>query len=101
MGTRLELQDILEEVLESDNVYFQPPESFKMKYPCIIYNKADEDNRHADDMKYIRKDVYEITIIDRDPDSEIPNRLSELQYCRFDRYFISDNLNHYSYRLYF
>lgn len=101
MRSRIELQEILEELLGSRNVYFQPPENFKLKYPCIVYNKSDEDNRFADDAKYLRMNVYELTIIDKDPDSLIPEDISELPFCSFDRYFVSDNLNHYSYRLYF
>lgn len=37
MASRLDLQTFLEELLESKNVYFQPPESVKMKYPAIVY----------------------------------------------------------------
>lgn len=37
MASRLNLQTFLEEILESRNVYFQPPESVKMKYPAIVY----------------------------------------------------------------
>lgn len=101
MRSRIELQKILEEVLDSRNVYYQPPENFKLKYPCIIYTKSDEDTRHADNAKYLRMNVYEVTIIDLDPDSLIPEYISDLPYCSFDRYFVSDNLNHYVYRLYF
>lgn len=101
MRSRIELQEILEELLGSRNVYFQPPENLKLKYPCIVYNKSDEDNRFADDAKYLRTNVYELTIIDKDPDSLIPECISKLPFCSFDRYFVSDNLNHYSYRLYF
>ena len=38
MGTRLELQNKLEELLGSRHVYFQPPESVKMEYPAIKYS---------------------------------------------------------------
>ena len=101
MRNRIQLQRLLEKILGTRNVYFQPPESLKLKYPCIVYSKSNEDVRFADDTKYLKKDVYDITIIDRNPDSEIPDAISELKYCSFDRYFVSDNLNHYSYRLYF
>jgi len=33
MGTRLELQNLLENILGSRNVYFQPPENLKLNYP--------------------------------------------------------------------
>lgn len=96
---RYSLQRLLEDLLESRNVYFQPPEGFKMNYPCIIYQKSDEYYRHADDMKYIDKMMYDITVIDCDPDSEIPNKVSKLKYCRYNRTFISDNMYHNVYTL--
>lgn len=99
--SRFELQEILEKIMNSDNVYFQPPENIKLRYPCIIYNKSDEDQRYADDLKYLRFNVYEIVLIDYDPDSPFQEDLSDLQYCTFDRFYVSDNLNHFSYRLYF
>lgn len=99
MADRLELQTLLEEILETRNVYFQPPESFKINYPCIVYNKSDENYRHADDLKYYNRNVYDVTIIDKNPDSEIPKKVSELPYCSFNRFFVSDNLNHTVYRL--
>lgn len=101
MDSRIELQSLLEEILGERNVYFQPPESFKMKYPCIIYRFADESVRFADDEKYLRMNLYEVTVIDANPDTKIPKKVSDLKYCSFDRFFISDNLNHYVYRLYF
>lgn len=99
MKRRKELQSLLEEILGSRNVYFSPPESVKLKYPCIIYSKEDEIVRHADDIPYKRDDVYEVTVIDRNPDSDIPDKIAELQSCRFTRSFTSDNLNHHVYRL--
>ena len=48
MASRLDLQTFLEELLESKNVYFQPPESVKMNYPAIVYALDDIDNVQAD-----------------------------------------------------
>ena len=37
MANRLDLQALLEDLLGSRNVYYQPPESVKMNYPAIVY----------------------------------------------------------------
>lgn len=94
MMTRLELHEMLCEVLGSRNVYFQPPESVKMKYPAIVYSRSDISNTYADDTSYLTSKEYLITVIDKDPDSEIPDRISKLPLCRFDRHYTADNLNH-------
>ena len=99
--SRLELQDILDEILGSRNVYFQPPESFKLQYPCIVYERDDIWFDYADNIPYLTCKKYTITYMDRDPDSEIPDKIAKLQYCSFNRHFKVDNLNHDAFVLYF
>lgn len=102
MGKRLQLQAELMQVLGSNNVYFQPPETLKMKYPCIRYVKARPMTDHADNMKYFNMNHYELTVIDTDPDTEIPDRIVEhFEYCSIDRYYTADNLTHCSLDLYY
>ena len=73
MASRLELQTKLEELFESKNVYYQPPESLKIKYPAIIYSRSRIDKRSADDTSYITTNCYELTVIDKRPDNEVIN----------------------------
>lgn len=94
MGSRLELQNLLESILGSRNVYYQPPESIKIKYPAIIYSRNNIDNNFADDIVYMQNHTYQITVIDANPDSEIVNKISKLPMCRYNRHYTSDNLNH-------
>lgn len=101
MASRLELHEVLCEILESRNVYFQPPESVKMQYPAIVYSRRSIDNIHANNSVYMQNNSYELTLIHRDPDNDIVEKLAKLPTCKFDRHFVSDNLNHYTYTLYF
>ena len=101
MASRLELQTELEEILGSRNVYFQPPESVKMKYPAIRYSLSNIENTHADNRTYKQSKAYELILIDPDPDSEYADKLSQLPYCRFDRFYPADNLNHYVFTIYY
>lgn len=102
MSTRLELHEKLCTILKTRNVYFQPPESTKMKYPCIRYSKVGIDQKRADDMNYKNTNRYELIVIDKDPDSVIHEAiLEEFQMCGFDRGYTSDNLNHYVLTLYY
>ena len=101
MATRIDLQNVLEELLGSRNVYYQPPESLKMSYPAIVYARKTIDNSYANNSVYKQNYAYEITVIDKNPDSEIVNKISKLPTCRFDRHFKSDNLNHDVFTLYY
>lgn len=85
-----------------DNVYFQPPESISLTYPCIIYSYADEFERRANNQKYFGIDEYSIMVIDRDPETKIPKNISNgLQMCSIGSHFVKDNLNHTQLKLYF
>ena len=101
MASRLNLQTELETILGSRNVYYQPPESVKMKYPAIVYSRQNIDNIFADDTVYTQNHAYELTVIDPNPDSEIVMKVSRLPACTFDRHSTADNLNHDVFRLYY
>lgn len=101
MPGRLELQALLEGILGSRNVYFQPPESVNMKYPAIVYNLEDIENNFANNRVYLSQRKYSVTVIDEDPDSMIVGKVAALPACRFNRSFTSDNLNHVVFTLNF
>lgn len=101
MAPRSELQELLVELLGSSNVYFQPPANIYMDYPCIVYNRNNINIRHADNAPYKHKTRYQVTYIDKNPDSLIPYKLAELPLCSYDRFFTADNLNHDVFNLFF
>lgn len=94
MADRLELHSVLQELLGSSNVYYQPPESIKMQYDAIRYSKKTIDSKYANDRKYSMIDCYEIMVISRLPDNPVIKKLLSLPYCSYDRHYIADNLHH-------
>lgn len=110
MRNRLGLDKVLRDVLSDLGynldtgeacVYFQPPESIKMRYPCIVYERNSGSNRFADNAPYISVWGYTVTVIDKNPDSKIPEKIAELPMCRIGRHFVADNLNHDVFELYY
>lgn len=107
MDNRLHLQTLLEQTLESvlgeghKEVYFQPPASIHMSYPCIVFQLDQMNTKFANNNPYGTIRRYQITAIDRDPDSPIPEALSKLQRCQFNRFYITDNLNHFVFTIYY
>jgi hypothetical protein len=95
MPSRFELQTILENILGSENVYFQPPASLEIDYPAIIFCLDDISNKFANDGVYYSQNKYMLTVIDHDPDSPIVDKVKILPTCRFVRHFKSENLNHW------
>lgn len=96
---RLKLQQILKGF--ADNVYFQPGPSKKLEYPCIVYSRDNAETTFAGNFPYRFTPRYMVTVIDRNPDSEIPSKVASLPMCVFNRYFASEGLNHDVYSLYF
>ena len=102
MADRLSLQTEFETILDSRNVYFQPPESLKLSYPCIVYSLSGINKQNANNQLYKSINEYEVTVIDPDPESIIAHEI--LRYfpmCRFDMRFVSENLNHSTLTLYY
>ena len=106
MDKRLELHETLCGIInitESNgdrHTYFNPPASFIMKYPAIRYRRKRIDKILASNSVYGYKNVYEIILIDENPDSEYVEKILQIPYCRFDRFYKADNLNHWTFTIY-
>ena len=101
MHSRADLQDMLESILGSKNVYYQPPASIQMKYPAIVFFRNRIENKHADNKPYTQAISYDVTVIDKSPDNDVIFKLSKLPQCRYDRHYIADNLHHDVFTLYY
>ena len=94
MANRLDLQTMLEKLLGSTNVYYQPPASVKLKYPAIVYSKAGIGKKYANNATYSRSNSYEIIVIDYKPDNPVIDKLLDIPYCSFSGHYVADNLHH-------
>jgi hypothetical protein len=99
---RVELHEKLCKLLGSKNVYFQPPESIRMKYPAIVYNLGSGNSRYADNKTYLYRKRYAVTVIEKNPDADWDTKmLNSFEYCNFERAYAADNLNHWQFSLYY
>lgn len=112
MATRIDLFNLLVDVLADSiheeqgaliasakakarkQVFFEPPETVKLTYPCIIYTRKPYLARHADNRNYTLTNQYDVTAIYKDPDSQLAKRIAELSRCRHERHYTADNLQH-------
>lgn len=101
LSKRLKFHDILCEKLGSKNVYFQPPENFKMNYPAIRYKMDRSKNDYANDKKYIKKIAYEVILIDLNPDSEYLDKIMEIDYSELNRVYAYEGLYHFVFTIYY
>ena len=94
MGLRLDLQAALETLLGTDKVYFQPPANWQIDYPCIVYERDRSVSEFAGNIPYHVETRYQVTVIDRNPDSIIPGKVILLPKCLHIRSFVTQNLHH-------
>lgn len=98
---RLKLHNLLKEILGSDNVYFQPRQGQNLMYPAIVYTMDASKVQYANNSPHLIKDRYQITYIDRSPDSDVPRKIQRLPMTRFTSGYQVDGLNHYNHSTYF
>lgn len=101
MGTWRELQTLLETLLGSRHVYFNPPSSIKMEYPAIVYSRNNIRMSHADNQVYRKTNRYQVIVVSRYPDEPVVDKISSLPMCSYDRSYASDNLYHEVFNLYY
>lgn len=100
MGQRLQFQAHLES-LGPEKVYFQEPAQDKMVYPCIVYHIDEESVKFADNNPYNRVLGYQTTLIVRDPDSPLRDKIASMPMTTFNRFFVVNGLNHFVYKSFF
>ena len=101
MVDRPELQTKLEELLGSENVYYQPPNGMQMKYDAIVYSRDGINNTFAGNAVYNQAIAYKVTVISPKPDCDAVKKLSKMPLCKFVRHFTSDKLHHDVFTLYY
>ena len=99
MDKRLKLSEMLHEVFPSNNIYFQPPPTKQMKFPCIVYEFANYNTTFADNKPYQVNRQFRFTYIDSNPDTDMPDKLIQLPHTVGERAYISDNMYHYPFRI--
>lgn len=97
-----QIRDILFHIC--DTVYYDPPTSIQMQYPCFRFTMNNTDSKYADNIHYINTKRWALTYITRDVeeiDMVIKKVLDAFKYCTHETTFKSDNLNNVVFNLYF
>ena len=93
---RIEFDNLLKAILGSNNVYFQPPESKKLEYPCIVYNIASHDVEYADDGLYQLRHKYIVRYIayPKDYDGPMKEKIAKILKVPMNQVYSSNGLYH-------
>lgn len=99
-----QIRDILYTINDTENVYYDPPTSIQMIFPCFRFAMNNTDQKFADNTSYIRTKRWAVTYITRDVeelDAIIEGMLNKFKYCTHETTFRADNLHHAVFNLYF
>lgn len=98
---RIKFHNKLKEVLGNNNVYYNPPSTTKLQYPCIIYNLSDIRTNKANNNVYLLDHVYQVTLIGTKVTDDTKDKiLTEIPYSNFNRSYINNGLYHYVYTIF-
>lgn len=101
MDRRIELQSLLEKILGSRNVYYQPLPSIKLQYPCIVYERNPGEPMYADNLKYIKANRFQVTLIARNPEDPTRVKIEDLLFSRHMTRLVQENLYHDVFDVYY
>lgn len=71
-----------------------------MEYPCIVYERDKAATIYADDNPYNYQQRYQVTYIDKSPDSDVIDKLAAFPMSEFNRHFATSGLNHDVFTIY-
>lgn len=93
MIARVDLQNKLEEILGSSNVYFQAPPNTGMKYPAIVYSFERFNRRNADNQPYIVTGRWQITHMYKSIKNDLKEKfIFDIPCCSFERRIVKDGI---------
>lgn len=95
---RLKIHNWLCDILGSNNVYYQPPESVKMQYDAIRYKLTGIPTKNADNNVYTKNLKYEIIYIHKQINDDVIDKLSDIG--SYNTTYIKDNLYHDVFTIY-
>lgn len=105
---RLLLQAELERYFDDDDrvtdpsfhVSFQPNEQSQIQYPHIVYVRDPAYKLNADNIRFLHRDKYIMTYMDRKPDSSVFDELEKRPYCSHKASYVEDGIHHDVFDLY-
>lgn len=92
--------------LESTNtgkVYFQPPSSVHLEYPCWVVERAKVYQPKANNRTYLFQVGYRCMYMNRvEPDPEVLDMIPRrYECCQYQNHYVVDNIHHDVFLIYY
>lgn len=100
MRTYRDLLRLLQQAVQHDRVYFQPPENLKIGCPAVVFHLSKIEIDRASDVPYKGAKEYSVTLITKDPEPDVIDEILKIPYSSLDTTYISDGMNHFVFTIY-
>jgi len=85
---------------ERVRVYFQPPASVQLTYPCLIFKRKPSRVSRADNKAYRVNDLYEVTVLTLDVDEPLFDILVTTPKTTHTKTYTRDRVYHHVFDIY-
>lgn len=100
MRTYRDLLNLLQQAVQHNRVYFQPPENLKIGYPAVVFHLSKIKIDRASDVPYKDAKEYSVNLITKDPEPDVIDEILKIPYSSLDTTYISDGMNHFVFTVY-
>lgn len=97
---RLALHQELADILGSaSNVYFMPPQEMLLSYPAIVYYVGGGSDSYADNVRFLPRTTFDVTLIEYDPMSAKVDAIRDLKHSSYMTSFKKDGLHQHKFKI--
>lgn len=83
----------------ASNVYFMPPQEMLLSYPAIVYYVGGGSDSYADNVRFLPRTTFDVTLIEYDPLSPKVDAIRDLKHSSYMTSFKKDGLHQHKFKI--
>ena len=92
-------QEFVSVLGNASNVYFMPPQDMHLSYPAIVYYVGGGSDSYADNVRFLPRTTFDVTLIEYDPMSAKVDAIRELKHSSYMTSFKKDGLHQHKFKI--
>lgn len=83
----------------ASNVYFMPPQEQLLNYPAIVYYVGGGNDSYADNVRFLQRTTFDVTLIEYDPLSAKVDAIRNLKHSSYMTSFKKDAFHQHKFKI--
>ena len=92
-------QEFVNILSNASNVYFMPPQEMHLSYPAIVYYVGGGSDSYADNVRFLPRTTFDVTLIEYDPMSAKVDAIRDLKHSSYMTSFKKDGLHQHKFKI--